>query len=166
MFEIKQFIPQDACLKCEGCCRFSEKDSIWQPSLLDEEIKIITKDCVGQDAVLPSKKINTLSFKDYYICPFFDIENNRCKIYNKRPFECRLYPFLINKTKDAIYLSVDLKCPFIKDKLDKKEFKDYLNYLISFLGLPVVSFIIKQTPHILKDYTQEETIKNLATLIF
>ena len=165
MYDIKQFIPQDVCLKCEGCCRFREKNSVWQPSILNVEVKLIAKDDNSKDAISPSKKINTLPFKDYYNCFFFDIENNGCKIYKNRPLECRLYPFLINKTKDTTYLSVDLKCPFIQDKLDKKEFKDYLNYLISFLSLPVVSFAIKQNPHIFIDYTQEEKLKNLAILV-
>lgn len=166
MFDIKQFIPEEVCLKCDGCCRFKDEKSIWQPILLDEEIKLISKDCVYKDELSSSKKINSISFKNYFICSFFDIDNNKCKIYQSRPFECRLYPFLINKTKEAIYLSVDLKCPFIKNKLDNKEFRDYLNYLINFLSLPVVSFMIKQNPHIFTDYSKEDKLYNLATLIF
>lgn len=162
MFGIKQFISEDICLKCKGCCRFSEEDSIWQPSVLDDEMKIISKDKVG----ILSQKISSLPFQDHFICSFFDTESNRCKIYNQRPFECRLYPFLINKTNDAIYLSVDLDCPFIKDKLDNKDCKNYINYLVSFLSLPVVSFAIKQNPHIFTDYSKNDKIKNLATLIF
>jgi hypothetical protein len=166
MFDIKQFVTQDACSKCEGCCRFTEENSIWQPILLDEEIKIISKESTDKDTLSLSKKINSLPFKDYFICSFFDIDNKKCKIYNIRPFECRLYPFLINKTKDATYLSVDLKCPFIKDKLESKDFKDYGNYLMSFLCLPVISFTIKHNPQILSDYTQGSALQNLSTLIF
>jgi len=166
MFDIRQFIPQDFCLNCKGCCRFRDKESIWQPSILDEEVKAITKDNAAKEAVSPFKTIKSFPFEDYYICSFLDVENNHCKIYKMRPWECRLYPFLINKAGGAIYLSVDLRCPFITDKLGKKEFKDYLNYLINFLSLPVVSFMIKQNPHIFTDYSKEENLRNLATLIF
>lgn len=167
MFDIRQFIPQDFCLNCKGCCRFSEKESIWQPLLLNEEVKVITKDNTGgQEAVSPSYRIKSLPLEDYYICSFLDAENNHCKIYRMRPFECRLYPFLINKAGNATYLSVDLRCPFITDKLEKKEFKEYINYLISFLSLPVVAFTIKQNPHTFADYSKEENLRNLATLIF
>lgn len=159
-------MPQEACLKCKGCCRFSEMDSHWQPYLLDEEVSAISKDCFLKESLLPSKKIKTLSTGGQHICFFFDNENNRCKIYENRPFECRLYPFLINKIKETIYLSVDLKCPFIKGKLLEKEFRGYLNYLINFLSLPAVSFTIKQNPHIFADYSAEDSLENLATLIF
>lgn len=146
MFELKQFLPQAVCLECQGCCRFSEENSIWQPALLNEEIKIITKDNAAKEINLTTKKIKSLPCDDYHICSFFDLANKRCRIYNIRPLECRLYPFLINRVKDTIYLSLDLKCPFIKDKLEEREFKDYLNYLVSFLSLPVVSFAIRGNP--------------------
>jgi Fe-S-cluster containining protein len=166
MFEIKQFLTAEICLECEGCCRFSEQDSIWLPALLDEEIKAVCRDNTAKDSISSSKKIKSFPHKDGYSCCLFDPENNQCKIYNSRPFECRLYPFLINQTQSGTFLAVDLRCPFIKDELEKKEFKDYLNYLISFLSLPVVAFTMKQNPQVFTDYSQDANLKNLATLIF
>ena len=167
MFDIKQFIPQQLCIKCKGCCRFSEKDGLWRPSLLDEEISMISEREPAQAAAIRCKKIEPSPFNDYYVCPFLNTGDNRCRIYNVRPFECRLYPFLINKTRGGIYLSVDLNCPFIKDKAGTREFNDYVNYLITFLSLPVVAFVIKRNPQILADYSQSDSkLEDLATLVF
>jgi Fe-S-cluster containining protein len=166
MFAIKQFVPEYVCLNCDGCCRFLEEDSMWQPALLEEEAKLYSKDSACKDGVSRDKKINPQCSKGSFYCYFFDIRDNKCKVYQNRPFECRLYPFLINRTEEGTYLAVDLKCPFIKDKLNKKEFKEYLNYLISFLGLPVIAFALKQNPQIFHDYSVDTNVQNLATLIF
>ena len=163
MFDIKQFTTKVTCLNCQGCCRFLKENSIWQPSLTLQEVQSLPQ----ENIIFDSKKIKVVSGEENsYKCVFLNTKNNKCLIYDKRPLECRLYPFLINKTKEGIFLSIDLKCPFLKDKLDNKEYKDYVNYLISFLSLPAISFAIKQNPQIFTDYSEEENIKNLATLIF
>ena len=165
MFEINQLLPQDICLKCDGCCRFAQEESTWQPALLDAEIKIICKDNLLKQSISPSKKIKSIPYKEGFICSCFDVGNNRCKIYNIRPLECRLYPFLINRSKEKTYLAVDLNCPYIKDKLEDKDFKDYVNYLINFFNLRSVSSAIKQNPRTFKDY-KEDKVKNLSELVF
>lgn len=165
MFDIKQFTPQETCLKCDGCCRFAKRRSIWQPAFLDPEVKMVFKDFAQEEMFSSANKANLLSYKDSFICAFFDSAENKCKIYKIRPLECRLYPFLINKTKETIYLAVDLKCPFAKDKSEDKIFKDYVDYLNNFLSLPVVSFALRQNLRLFADYGQED-VKNLSTLVF
>jgi len=166
MFKVKQFLPQQVCIKCKGCCRFAEKAGPWQPSLLEEEIGIISQSCPAQAAAVQYGTIQLSPFEDYYVCPFLNTGDNRCRIYDVRPFECRLYPFLINKTREGIYLSADLNCPFIKDKAGARELSDYVNYLVSFLSLPAVASAIKRNPRIPADYSQGDSrLENLATLV-
>ncbi|MFA4842742.1 MAG: YkgJ family cysteine cluster protein, partial [Candidatus Omnitrophota bacterium] len=101
---IKQIIPQEVCLKCQGCCRFSEKDSVWSPSLLDEEAESL-----GQKKIL----LIASAAGNVFFCSFFEPEKNACKIYSRRPFECQLYPFLLKRKDKKTFLAVDPKCPFI-----------------------------------------------------
>ncbi|MFH1440742.1 MAG: YkgJ family cysteine cluster protein, partial [Candidatus Omnitrophota bacterium] len=116
---IKQFVPSRVCLKCRGCCRFIEADSVWQPSLLENEAEALSKNRTTADYITKDKRICLIPSKnkDIFYCAFFDTSKNKCKIYLKRPLECQMYPFLINRRDNKIFLSVDLNCPFIKESL-------------------------------------------------
>jgi Fe-S-cluster containining protein len=151
---IKQLIPSEFCLKCQGCCRFSEQDSVWVPCLLDEEIQdLLDRDIPaafisGQRKILPIFNPG----QDNFICPFLDIAENKCKIYAFRPFECQLYPFLINLRNKKIILTVDLRCPYIKENINSPELKDYIEYLTTLLNLPQQIKLLKSNPQTLQAY--------------
>ena len=49
MIQIKKFIPQDFCLGCDICCRFSVIDSLWAPVFSKEEAESIIKDISRED---------------------------------------------------------------------------------------------------------------------
>ena len=153
MFKIKQFVSQDYCLSCLGCCRYNRNPSIWAPNLLKEEKKLL-----GQE------KIKLIPYKESYICCFLNPENNHCRIYVQRPLECRLYPFLLNRQGKNLYLSVDLNCPNIQDKINSKEFKRYLNYLIRYLQSPRVLRTLSKNRQAFSSYPKQEVL-NLVKII-
>jgi len=139
---IKQFLASDFCLKCKGCCRFSEQDSAWLPTLLDEE-----KEYGGKD-----KKIKAVPLGEGLNCFFLSPAEHKCKIYAQRPFECQLYPFLINRRAKGVFLAVDLNCPFASGHLNQPEFQKYSDYLKDFLKSPEQLEIFKRNPQILQSY--------------
>lgn len=142
MFKVKQFVLSGFCLKCEGCCRFSQRNTIWSPHLLKEE-----KEKSGKKvSLLPNPKDTN------FICAFFDIQNNRCRSYALRPFECRLYPFLINRKNHKVFLAVDLKCPYVEKKLKSKEFKEYIYYLTNLFHRRGIIKILKNNPGVIQIY--------------
>jgi Fe-S-cluster containining protein len=163
MFKIPQFVPENRCLSCKICCRFSQKSSLWQPTILEQERESIFKDSTSQETVLPSGRIKTRPHNQGFLCLFFDLPSNRCKIYERRPFECRLYPFLINKQENHLYLAIHLNCPFITEQLDSIDFNDYLSYLNDFLRLPENAQKIRQNLNRFANYTDEH-IRNLLPL--
>lgn len=153
---IKQFVPQEACLACQGCCRFAQEDSVWVPALLNEEIENLLKDGFPPSLLSLNKKIRVVSFKnkDIYICALFNPEENKCKIYEQRPFECRIYPFLINRKGGKVFLAIDLQCPFVKEKINTQEFKAYAQYLADLIKTPQYSETLKNNPQIIQAYTE------------
>ena len=114
MLDVRQIIPEGFCLECDGCCRFTSDNPPWPPHAIRP---------------VPNKKDNN------FLCPDLNISDNKCKIYKTRPFECRLYPFLINRDKVSgkIFLSLDLNCPFAQEQPKSKEFEKYTEYLTTFL---------------------------------
>lgn len=155
--KIKQFIPQEFCLNCKGCCRFKEMDSVWRPCLLDEEIQEFLDKDIPPASISIERKLMLIpdpKQENSYICPFLDVEENRCKIYEFRPFECQLYPFLISLRNNKIFLTVDLNCPYVKEVIHKKEFKEYTEYLSTFLNTPTCKRMLKDNPHLIQAYIE------------
>jgi len=142
---IKQFVTQKACLECPGCCRFSQSDSAWSPCLLKEEIKTLARKGVPPALITLTQRIRLLPFKDEetFFCSLFNPKGNRCQIYSFRPFECQLYPFLINRRGAALFLAVDPACPLIEKKLTTQAFKNYVRYLTDFFKDPRMRRILK-----------------------
>ena len=153
---IKQFVPQDFCLKCQGCCRFKEASSVWSPCLLDEEIQELLDKNSAFASLSADRRIQPIPNpkQDGFICPFLNIEDNKCKIYDLRPFECQLYPFLISIRDKKVLLTLDLNCPYAKENLNSGAFKDYTDYLSTFLNSAKQKNILKNNPQIIHAYEQ------------
>ncbi|MFA5150039.1 MAG: YkgJ family cysteine cluster protein [Candidatus Omnitrophota bacterium] len=151
---IKQFVPEESCLKCQGCCRFKEMDSAWVPCLLEEE----AQDLIGKDIppayINMQRKIRPVPNPrgEGFICAFFESRDNKCRIYNMRPFECQLYPFLINLRHQKVILTIDLNCPYVNGKINTREFKEYAEYLAAYLNSSEQLEILKDNPQIIQAY--------------
>lgn len=165
---IEQFVPQEACLGCHGCCRFSQEDSAWTPCLLDEEMqnlldreKELPSVFISSDKRIKAKPNPQGPAESAFICPFLDIRDNKCKIYAIRPFECQLYPFLLDLRIKKVILTVDLKCPYIKEKIATKELKEYTDYLAAFLNSPKQLKTLKDNPQIIQAYQEVMDIVEL-----
>jgi hypothetical protein len=88
------------CEECEGYCCFGDPGFVWinQDDIfrISSFLSINIIDFIEQYLNLVD---NRYSAKDvftttgYYACIFFDPDERRCKIYNVRPLQCRLYPF-------------------------------------------------------------------------
>jgi Fe-S-cluster containining protein len=74
----------------------------------------------------PLRKMLVLKKKNGH-CIFFDTASDKCKIYQERPLECRLYPFLLDFSKkrtgaflDKRYCKSQVINPGIKTKMLKE----------------------------------------------
>ena len=161
---IKQFVPQEFCLKCRGCCRFKEANSVWSPCLLDEEIQeLLDKPGIPAASISIDRRIQPVANPDGvdFLCPFLETLDNKCKIYSTRPFECQLYPFLINLRKDKVLLTVDLNCPYVYEQINSPEAKDYIVYLTGYLNSAPLVSMLKDNPQIIQAY---EEVREVAEL--
>lgn len=154
---IRQFVPSEVCLKCQGCCRFKEADSVWSPCLLDEEaMDLIDKEGIPAAALSIDHRLQLVTSpgKEGFFCPFLKIEDNKCQIYNLRSFECQLYPFLLSLRGKKVLLTVDLNCPYVKDKINTLEFKEYTDYLAKYLNSSECLDILRDNPQALQAYEE------------
>ena len=162
---IKQFVPQEFCLKCRGCCRFKEANSVWSPCLLDEEIQqLLDRPGIPVASISIDRRIQPIANPDGadFVCPFLKIPSNQCQIYDLRPFECQLYPFLINLRKGKVLLTVDLNCPYVYEKINSPEAKDYIVYLTHYLNSTALRAMLKDNPQIIQAYEEVREVAELS----
>jgi len=161
---IKQFVPQEFCLECRSCCRFKESSSVWSPCLLDEEIQgFLDRKDIPVVSISIDRRIQPVPNPDGadFLCPFLGARDNKCAVYATRPFECQLYPFLINLRKGKVLLTVDLNCPYVYEKINSPEAREYINYLCGYLNSSERLKMLKNNPQIIQAY---EEVREIAEL--
>lgn len=163
---IKQFVPQEYCLKCRGCCRFKEADSVWSPCLLDEEIQeLLDKPGIPAASISADRRIHPVAHPQGgdFVCPFLKVADNQCVIYASRPFECQLYPFLINLRKTKVLLTVDLNCPYVYEQINSQAAKEYIAYLTDYLNSRPLKSMLKDNPQIIQAYEEVQEVAELSS---
>lgn len=158
--ELKQFVPSEVCLKCDGCCRFQNEKSIWRPRVAQEESTALTKD-IASDG-----RLKTSCVHGEEQCVFFNREDRTCRIYQTRPFECRLYPFVLLKKGAETVVAAHLSCPYVQEKGDTKEAAEYVAYLRKYFEQPDVKVFLKNNPGLATDYTEsKDELQELFTIV-
>jgi Fe-S-cluster containining protein len=122
--EIPQIIPKGRCLTCDVCCRFPEADSPMRPFFTAAEIDaaiargvpaVQFPDRAGGRVVLVPHPTG-----EGYMCPAFEAATHRCAIYDDRPLDCRLYPFVVVRPPEGEQplLGWDRLCPYLSEESD------------------------------------------------
>jgi Fe-S-cluster containining protein len=170
MIELKALVPEEVCLSCDGCCRYADRDSVWSPLFLFEEIleltqKNIVPSCLFTHPNIHQKKparIDLVESDNGLICPCLEIKTNTCKIYSQRPFDCRLYPYLLTRRGADVFLAIDEKCPYAKKSSGTPADKSTIAYLKNFLESQDFICLARKNPEIVQVYTTD--VKFLSPL--
>jgi Fe-S-cluster containining protein len=172
MHHVRQFVPQSVCLSCQGCCRYAERDTVWAPVFLFEEIVELTQKnvlpvCLFTHSYVHKKeavRIDLIEEEGGFICPCFDSKKNTCKIYAFHPLDCQLYPFLLVARDGKKYLALDEHCPYTQEQKNLLEFKKYVEELTLWLHTKEFFAIAAANPAIFQEYPGK--IELLASLSF
>lgn len=141
---IKQYVPSEECLKCEGCCRFDLATSPWRPKVGEAEPLADKTDAQGY---LITKPLGAR-----HQCEYFNPINFSCSVYDKRPFECALYPFILSREDGVIKCYVHLACPYVQDNLNSERYKRYCAYLRDWFTSKSVHLWLADNGRLLHDY--------------
>lgn len=170
--DIKQFLSSKVCLSCDGCCRFKESDSSWRPKITADDIAQTVKSgspsvVYSKDTIAADGRLKTVPDKarTCHFCCFFLPETNACRIYEFRPFECRLYPFLLTKKDGKNMMAVHLYCPFIQKTKNSPEFSRYVDYLRSFFSRGEIIAFMRENPSLVGDESNDQDeLKHLFSI--
>ena len=166
------FVPSKVCLGCDGCCRFKETTSTWRPMVTQHEIKQAIGDktklvdkIFSKDNVDEHGYVKAVQREGICHCTFFNSSDNTCRIYAHRPFECRLYPFLLMNKDRNIVIGVHLNCPYVQKQYDTNEYFQYVETLKGYFQKQDVLNFIKENRRLARDYSDyKEEIKDVFTL--
>lgn len=75
------FSKKGKCKNCIACCT--------PDVLITKEEYLLLKSKLSPEVV--SNIRETLDKRINLYCPFVDLKNKKCKVYNERPFACRIY---------------------------------------------------------------------------
>ncbi|MFC1703359.1 YkgJ family cysteine cluster protein [Candidatus Omnitrophota bacterium] len=151
---LQQFVPTEVCFQCDICCRFTDYQSEWNPSVAEQELYCFIK--AGYPPALFDKdnKIKTIPREDIHICPLFDYNKKLCTAYAIRPFDCALYPFVLTRDNKKICLAVDTQCPFVQQKRNTEDFTRFVAYLTKELSSEKWQGIIRNNPQLIGTYKE------------
>ncbi len=138
----RQFVPSEYCLRCDICCRFPEATSWQAPFFSENEIEAAGRAGLPGESFANARRgrgetILLCGARNGYRCPGFDEAANVCRIYADRPFDCRLYPFLLvyDELGSRVFLAADTLCPFVRENLETARAKAYVAELVGALEL-------------------------------
>jgi len=114
-------------ISCKGCYNNCCKHPYLTPILLPSEEKEFEK--YSRVIETPFEKIRLLQKKENGSCIFLEDKTLRCTIYEKRPLECQIYPFLLDFSNEKVNVKLDKRyCPHLKTlKFDKEELESFVN---------------------------------------
>lgn len=131
---------------------------------MDEEIQeLIDKPLIPQASISIDRRLQPIANPAGlgFICPLLSCADNKCKIYNTRPFECQLYPFLLNLRQGKVLLTVDLNCPYVYEKINSRPAKEYIVYLTEYLNSAPVLSLLVDNPQIIQAYEEVSEVAEI-----
>ena len=100
------------CERCGTCCTTGDPIRLRQDDIarIARHLKIPLGKAVKKITVPDPDKPGVLDFKKVLPCKFYDPVQGGCKIYNARPWSCRIFPFIgIYGSED--HIKVHVSCP-------------------------------------------------------
>jgi len=108
------------CKKCKQCCQFFLNEDWDIPFLTEFEMNLhkFNSNIVYSHSKLWKINILGLNNENTTACPFLD-KNEGCMLKDNKPFECKIWPFiLMKKTNNKPLIALSNDCAII-NKCDK-----------------------------------------------
>ena len=127
------------CQSCRFCCRFETSEAHYAPLFTGEEVERVRSTGLGLDVFNPhgcsanlsqvALQASAVASETMLVCPFLDEATHRCRIYEIRPFDCRIWPFILmlDEGRDRILVAHFAKdlCPITRD-MGQEDFARHL----------------------------------------
>ena len=140
---------------------------MWRPKVVPAEIEANERKKDLVQALGKYGYIKTVEEQGQNHCAFLNLGTNKCGIYACRPFECRLYPFLLTRSEQdgRVSVSVHLSCPYVQESRYCAKFKKHAGVLKAYLSCEEKARFLRNNPALVGDYSEYRgEIEELFTL--
>jgi len=109
-------LTQEDCQQCKLCCKFKPAELVEAPLFTTAQKNLVLTKINPNVQFLPVGQLWRIQLvklpdQDKYLCPVLE-ENKGCQLGADRPFDCRIYPYLIMRTSPTkLAISVVTTCP-------------------------------------------------------
>ncbi len=147
---LSKILSKEECAKCRICCCFDSSD-IWEaPVITQSKADEILKDYNSEQKFLNKDDHYILDMKkeadkDLFYCSMLDNQSG-CIMKDKKPFDCRIWPFRIMDLNGTNVITLSPVCPVVKTR-SLEELSDFAKELA-----PIVFKEAKVNPQIIKPY--------------
>ena len=155
---MKQLISSEDCEKCrDKCCEYSRAYENSAPVISDSHMKRLVGKGIAKNSFRRKGKgwmIRLESGAFSSKCPFYvDIKKKRvCLIYQDRPFECMIFPFVVMRRSGRTVLGLynkDTNCHVTRRMEGSRKFDDYIRSLKNHLESDNVRKMLRECPEII-----------------
>ncbi|NWF73399.1 MAG: DUF2156 domain-containing protein [Nitrospirae bacterium] len=160
---LPQLVPSRTCLQCDVCCRFPDPNSVLRPYFTEDEITRAMAEGV-EGTVFPNHRGSQVllvpdPLGDGYFCPAFDATTSTCRIYERRPLDCQLYPLALmwNQPHDQVLLGWDTKCPFMRGEIPG-EIQRHAERVIALLDQPDLHGHVVAHPRLIGRFQEDVVV--------
>jgi uncharacterized protein len=157
---IKSFVSSEQCLTCRGCCVFDGDEAEWLPHISNEELisldvgSLTADETSGIRPPTPNHNIlPTITRNGCRRCVFLNPADHRCQAYEKRPFECRLYPFLLSNEAGRLRVYAHLACPYVAQERGGARWLEQKEHLRAYFATAQVRDHVLAQATIFPDYS-------------
>jgi Fe-S-cluster containining protein len=169
-----QISSKNVCTSCKECCIFTHEDAFFAPVVTNSEKELINKK--RKNPGIFEKKKNTwqiklVDYKGKKVCPLLDTKTWLCGAYEDRPFDCKIFPYLLmwDANRETIVLAkIDDACPAFDNKT-KAEQEVYLADLIKYLqSEKITNLLLENSNHVWEnqnDFIPVMMMKKLTKLM-
>ncbi|MCX8199263.1 MAG: YkgJ family cysteine cluster protein [Sulfolobales archaeon] len=147
----------DICKNCEAnCCRRFYAVLLPEEELLFKESSFTVSTPLGA--------VKAIGSRNGKPCPYLS-EDNLCKIYSMRPFDCRIWPVIMYydlKTGDKV-IYLDLQCPAVIKNTLSKEVVDKVIEVLKKINVDeewLKKYTLAPWPNTLKEITRINSPQN------
>ncbi len=166
---MKQIVHHEQCRRCRECCRFRANREDFAPIFTTEEVETIRAVRGSMPEFTPFKATpNILQIRlkqaevadPVYplVCPFLDEENYQCLIYDVRPFDCRIWPFIVVRIRETgeiqlAHFTGDA-CLALQEVSDD-DFADYEAYMQELVASEDMLMMLREYPGLIWENDNE-----------
>jgi len=153
------FVSSEYCLACRGCCRFTSVDSPWRPRIgAGEDFDWLTPEARDDQGYVKADQT-----AQGIVCRLLDPVGHLCRVYARRPFECRMYPVILTRADGQWRVYLHLSCPYVQEHYGSEACRRYIQALKDYFQGPGVRAFLRRNSDLAGDYAgaEEELVEVL-----